>query len=274
MPVGREPFPRGATPGWRLLQPDGTEFFNTFVDVSLKGTSFIPMLETERPVAGFRGLQRRLLVSLKKSQPLTVKELATQFGITPNALRRHLKTLENAGLVHYRAENHGVGGPQFAYALSEAGEALFPRAYSAALADALDQVRAQQGVEGVVRVFHRQWSALAETALPMMAGRSLADRTAVLAELRTKQGYMAESHAQSADESVIREYNCAIRDIAARFPEVCAAEERFFAELLGADVERAGHILEGCNACEYRVREPRTAPATGHGPSTAVEEHA
>jgi DeoR family suf operon transcriptional repressor len=232
------------------------------------------MLDMERPVAGFRGLQRELLVALKKAQPLTVKELATQFGFTPNALRRHLKTLENAGLVSYRAEIRGVGGPQFAYALSDAGEALFPRAYSSALADALEQVRAEQGIEGVVRVFHRQWASLAEAAKPLMAGRTLSERAAVLAEMRTTQGYMAESAERSADESVIREYNCAIRDIAARFPEVCAAEERFFADLLGADVERAGHILEGCNACEYRVRTSTTAPATGHGPSTAVEEQA
>ncbi len=232
------------------------------------------MLDTEHAVAGFRGLQRRLLVALKKAQPLTVKELATQFGFTPNALRRHLKALENGGLIRYRAEIRGVGGPRFAWSLTAEGEALFPRAYSTALADALEQVRAEQGVEGVVRVFQRQWSALADAARPLMAGRSLSERAVVLAELRTRQGYMAESDERSTDESVIREYNCAIRDIAARFPEVCAAEERFFAEMLGASVEREGHILTGCNACEYRVRAPHPAPAVGHGPSTAVEEHA
>ena len=212
------------------------------------------MLDAERPVAGFRGLQRRVLVALKKAQPLTVKELATEFRITPNALRRHLKALETAGVVRYRAEVRGVGGPTFTYSLSEAGEALFPRDYAGALSDALDVVRAEQGIEGVIRVFHRQWSALADAAWPRMEGRTLGERTAVLAELRTSQGYMADSDERSADEAVIREHNCAIRDIAARFPEVCAAEERFFAELLGATVEREAHILEGCNACEYRVR--------------------
>jgi DeoR family suf operon transcriptional repressor len=232
------------------------------------------MLDAEGPVAGFRGLQRRLLVALKKAQPLTVKELATEFGITPNALRRHLKTLETAGVVAYRAQVRGVGGPTFAYSLSEAGEALFPRAYAGALSDALEVVRAEQGIEGVIRVFHRQWASLADAAWPRMAGRTLGERTAVLAELRTKQGYMAEADEQSSDEAVIREYNCAIRDIAARFPEVCAAEERFFAELLGADVERESHILEGCNACGYRVRASITRSPGGPGPSTAVEEQA
>ena len=232
------------------------------------------MLDAERPIAGFRGLQRDVLTALKRAQPLTVKELATTFGITPNALRRHLKALENAGVVHYRAVVRGVGAPTFAYSLSEAGEVLFPRAYASPLSDALDVVRAEQGIEGVIRVFERQWMSLADVARPRMSGRTLAERTAVLAEMRTSQGYMAESDAQSADVSFIREYNCAIRDVAQRFPEVCAAEERFFAELLGASVERESHILEGCNACGYRVRASVTAIRTGRGPSTAVEEQA
>lgn len=232
------------------------------------------MVHTARPVAGFRGLQGRVLLALKKAQPLTVKELATEFGITPNALRRHLKALETMGMVHYRARVRGVGGPTFAYSLSPAGESLFPRAYAGALADALDVVREEQGIEGVIRVFHRQWASLADAASPRMAGRTLGERTAVLAELRTTQGYMAESDAQSSGEAVIREYNCAIRDIAARFPEVCAEEERFFAELLGATVEREAHILDGCNACEYRVRASVTVSPPGHESSRAVEEQA
>ena len=232
------------------------------------------MFDADRSLAGFRGLQRRVLVALKRAQPLTVKELATEFRITPNALRRHLKALETAGVVRYRAQVRGVGGPTFAYSLSDAGEALFPRAYAAALSDALDVVLAEQGIEGVVRVFRRQWASLADAASPRMSGRSLGERAAVLAELRTSQGYMADSDEQSPGEAVIREHNCAIRDIATRFPEVCAAEERFFAELLGASVEREAHILEGCNACEYRVRASVTASPTGPGPSTAVEEQA
>jgi DeoR family suf operon transcriptional repressor len=230
------------------------------------------MLIADGQVQGFRGFQRRVLVALKKAQPLTVKELAAEFKTTPNAVRRHLKSLDTAGLVQYRSVVRGVGGPTFAWSLTDAGEALFPRAYAGALADALEIVRSEAGVEGVVRVFHKQWESLAEEARPRMAGRPLAERTAVLAELRTLQGYMAESEPHAAGEAMIREHNCAIRDVAARFPEVCAAEARFFAELLGADVERESHILEGCNACEYRVHAAVSPPGDGHGTSPAVEE--
>ena len=52
-------------------------------------------------LGGFRGMRAELLVALKKAQPMTAHELGEQFGLTANALRRHLKVLEDDGLVHF-----------------------------------------------------------------------------------------------------------------------------------------------------------------------------
>jgi DeoR family suf operon transcriptional repressor len=232
------------------------------------------MLSAHRPITGFRGLPRKLLVALKKAQPITVKQLADEFKITGNALRRHLKSLEASGLVRYRREARGVGGPRFAYSLTEMGEGLFPRAYAGPLAEALDIVRAERGIEGVVGVFTRHWAALTDPVRDRMASLPLAQRAELLAELRTSQGYMAEAVAAGPGETVIREHNCAIREVAERFPEVCTAEALFFSELLGAPVHREAHILSGCNACEYRVQVPTLARRTERWPSTAVEDQA
>jgi DeoR family suf operon transcriptional repressor len=192
-------------------------------------------------------------VVLKKSQVLTAKELADQFGLTPNALRRHLKELENEGLVRYRREIRGVGGPVFAYSLTEAGEALFPRAYERALTEVLDLVREQQGDEGLVRLFERRWDEIARVARPELERLPVDQRATRLAELLTSLGYMAEARSAAGALPVLTEHNCAIRVIAERFPEVCAAEERFIADLLGAPVTRQAHIAKGANCCEYCV---------------------
>jgi DeoR family transcriptional regulator, suf operon transcriptional repressor len=210
-------------------------------------------------VAGFRGLQAELLVELKKSQPCTVKALARRFRITPNGLRRHLKTLQDGGVVRYRREVHGVGGPMYAYSLTERGEALFPRAYEPLLAEALAVVREQHGIEGVVQIFRRQWGAVSRGDDAGVIALPANVRASHLAQLRTRQGYMAEAEMASATEGTIREHNCAIREVAEQFPEVCEAETQFFAEVLGAVVERQGHILNGCNACEYHVHFPEEA---------------
>ena len=202
---------------------------------------------------GYRGTRGEILTALKMAQPLTAKELADQFGVTPNALRRHLKELEGEGIVRYQREIRGVGGPVFAFSLTEAGEALFPRAYERALSEVLDLVREQQGDEGLVQLFQRRWDDIARVARPELEQLPVDQRATRLAELLTSLGYMAEARPVAGALPVLTEHNCAIRLIAERFPEVCAAEERFIADLLGAPVTRQAHIAKGANCCEYCI---------------------
>jgi DeoR family suf operon transcriptional repressor len=53
--------------------------------------------------------------------------------------------------------------------------------------------------------------------------------------------------------ATLREHHCAVREVAEQFPEICAAEQEFIEQVLGVPVERTGHILRGCPACEYRA---------------------
>ena len=202
---------------------------------------------------GYRGTRGEILTALKMSQPLTAKELADRFGVTPNALRRHLKELENEGIVRYQREIRGVGGPVFAFSLTDAGEALFPRGYERALSEILDLVRQQQGDEGLVQLFQRRWDEIARVARPELERLPVEQRATRLAELLTSLGYKAEARPVAGALPVLTEHNCAIRLIAERFPEVCAAEERFIADLLGAPVTRQAHIAKGANCCEYCI---------------------
>jgi DeoR family suf operon transcriptional repressor len=207
-------------------------------------------------LAGFRGIRGDVLVAVKKSQPVTATELAKEFGLTANALRRHLKELEAEGLITCARQVRGVGAPTLAYSLAGAGEALFPRAYDTTLTTLLDAVREQRGPEAVVELFRAQWEHVAADAKEQLAALPLAERSQLLAELLTSHGYMAETGlAPNADEALIREHNCVLRAVAERFPEVCVAEERFLAEFLGAVVERRKHIASGASCCEYCVRE-------------------
>ena len=197
-------------------------------------------------------------MALKKSQTLTTRELADRIGLTPNALRRHLKELELEGVVHYRREIRGVGGPVFAYSLTESGESLFPKAYDTALSEVLELVRAQRGEEGVVELFQRRWEQVAESTRVELAQLPIGERAARLATLLTSLGYMAEL--REGDSPTLTEHNCAIRLVAERFPEVCDAEERFITEVLGTTVIRQAHIAKGGSCCEYCF-QPGEVPA-------------
>jgi DeoR family transcriptional regulator, suf operon transcriptional repressor len=202
---------------------------------------------------GLKGPRGVVLIELKGARRLTAKELAAKLGISLNAVRHHLKELEAEALVEYERQHRRVGAPAFAYRLTAAGEALFPRRYEAALTELLDHVVEREGRASAVAVLEARYHALTRRLQSELVGATPAERMAAVARLLSDEGYMAEGTASSGTGTLI-EHNCAIQAVAERFPEICAAEARFLAAALGAEVDRHEHILSGCSACEYRVR--------------------
>ena len=202
---------------------------------------------------GYQGMRGAILIELKKAQPLTTKELAFRLSVSLNAVRHHLKDLEHQGMVEYRREHRGVGAPTFAYRLARAAEALFPRRYEAMLAGLLDGLVDRDGRASAVAMLEARYATLANRLQEQLAQTSPAQRLTVVAKLLSEDGYMAEATAD-ASSGTLTEHNCAIQAAAERFPEICAAEAKFLSTVLGAEVSRERHILNGCTACEYRVR--------------------
>ncbi len=210
------------------------------------------MSSTGPQLSAHKGLRGEVLLELKRAQPLTAKQLAETLGVSPNAVRHHLKELEAESLIVYGREQRGVGAPTFAYRLSAAGEALFPRAYEATLTQLLERVAEKAGRGAAVELFEDHYRELTRRVLAELGGAPAPERVALVARLMNEQGYMADWQ-EAAGQFRLAEHNCAIRAVAERFPEVCAAEERFLRDVLGAAVERRTHIASGCNACEYAI---------------------
>jgi len=210
------------------------------------------MTKASSAVAGHRGLRGQVLLEIKKSQPITAKALAALFGVSANAIRRHLKELELEGLIRFGREQHGIGAPAFAYRLTEAGEALFPNGYREALTELLTQVADREGRQAVVEMFEQRYARLASRVRLETGSDSGRGRLDVVARILTEAGYMAEWR-EADGKFHLAERNCAMRAVIERFPEVCAVEQRFLNDVLGADVERQAHIGSGCNACEYVI---------------------
>lgn len=204
-------------------------------------------------VSAMRGIRGEILLALKQSQPRTAKELAEQFGVTPNGLRRYLKELEDDGLVSYERVSKGVGGPSFAFTLTDEAEALFPDDYPAVLTDALAALRERAGSGAVLGVFEQRWQELMEPHRDSLDSLRGDARGEAVAKLLTRAGYMAEWQGASEGGTLVA-HHCAVRAAAVRFPEACDAEARMLAKALGATVERQACIAGGCLTCEYRVR--------------------
>src|SRR2546426_2310424 len=118
------------------------------------------MANLQPQLAAHKGPRGEILVELKRAQPLTAKQLAEKLGVSANAIRHHLKELEAEGLVAYGREHRGVGAPTFAYRLSGAGEALFPRRYEETLTELLQRVTEKAGRSAAVELLEDHYATL------------------------------------------------------------------------------------------------------------------
>src|SRR6266702_48258 len=125
-----------------------------------------------------KGLRGQILVELKCAQPLTAKQLADKLGVSANAVRHHLKELEAGSLIAYGREQRGVGAPTFAYRLSSAGEALFPRAYEATLTQLLERMAEKGGRPAAVELFEDHYRDLTRRAAARSGWQSTTARSA------------------------------------------------------------------------------------------------
>jgi predicted ArsR family transcriptional regulator len=191
---------------------------------------------------------------LKGGPGLTARALIERLGLSPNAVRHHLKELEAAGLVSYERQGGGVGAPSHRYHLTAAGEALFPRRYEDAVSRLLDHVVAHEGRAAAVSVLETKYRELANRLRAELADASPELRLQAVARALESEGYMPELRQNGSSLPMLVEHNCPMQQVAERFPELCEAEARFLAEVLEVEVTRSAHIPSGCGSCEYMLQ--------------------
>jgi predicted ArsR family transcriptional regulator len=184
----------------------------------------------------FFGTTRGQVVQLLRRASRTVEELAGALGLTDNAVRAHLATLERDGLVSQQGLRRGVGKPAYAYGLTSEAERLFPKAYGPVL-QALLGVLAERlppaEVELVLReVGRRLASGTPSTDDPPR--RRAEQAVALLNDL----GGLAELE-QRNGTATIRGYNCPLAAVVREHPEICGLVETLLAELIGAPVQES-----------------------------------
>src|SRR5215210_741119 len=85
----------------------------------------------------FASTRGQIIILLRRATR-TVEELAQILGLTDNAVRAHLASLERDGLVEQSGARRGSGKPAFTYDLSAEAEGLFPKPYTSVLSAILD----------------------------------------------------------------------------------------------------------------------------------------
>jgi DeoR family suf operon transcriptional repressor len=208
-----------------------------------------------------RGPRSDILIALKRDASVTIRDLTELLTLSLNAVRHHLKELEADGLVEFDLEHKGVGAPARVYRLTPKGHALFPRRYLETLTGVLALVEERGGRPAAVSILEAHFDELAARLADQLEGRTAEERLDIVTRALAAEGYMPEWRGAGQWSVTLREHNCAIQAVAERYPEICAAEQRFLERVLSAAVDRKAHILGGCSMCEYHLQFEAYRPA-------------
>ncbi|MBW4655163.1 MAG: iron-sulfur cluster biosynthesis transcriptional regulator SufR [Kaiparowitsia implicata GSE-PSE-MK54-09C] len=212
-----------------------------------------------------------ILDYLLKQGHASAHTVAEQIGISPQAVRRHLKDLEEEALIEHRPLQEGMGRPSYVYQLTQKGRDRLPERYDDFALSLLTTLAETVGKDKVGDILRMQWQRKALDYCQQVGSGSLQERLARLVALRQAEGYMAEWHpvvsgdevpasasadaGAAGDRFVITEYNCAISQIAESFPSVCGHElELFQMALQDCSVERTHWIVDGEHRCGYLIQ--------------------
>ena len=178
---------------------------------------------------------RGRIVSLLRGKVSTVNELAQELGLTDNAVRAHLLSLERDGLIRQSGTQRGYRKPHFAYELTPEAESLFPKAYDALLNQLITVLKGRltpEALEGVLREVGRS---LAPSETSTQSDGDLESRAQRALEVLKALGGAARIEKEE-DKLFIRSGSCPLAAAVAEHPEVCRLAEALVAEITGATV--------------------------------------
>ncbi len=200
---------------------------------------------------------RRALVNLlKQDGPQDAASMAERLGVTAMAVRQHLYTLQEEGLVGHQTQARPVGRPAKLWHLTEAADALFPDAHAELAVSLLSTLREAVGETGLEKILSaRARVMIASYGHKLFRRRGLKGRIEGLAAIRSEEGYMASAERDANGIWWLMENHCPICSAARECQGLCAIEQQVFQAVLGdsVTVERTEHILKGARRCAYRI---------------------
>lgn len=200
--------------------------------------------------------QDKILYQIKRLGPQSVKSLARTLNVTTMGIRQHIALLAADGLiVALPEEPQPRGRPAKPWKLTEKGHQRFPDGHAKVTADLILSVRELLGESAMDKIIEQR---TVETFELYRRGlkkyKTLASKISHLAELRTKEGYMAEVLEQDG-EFILSEHHCPICIAAKSCQGFCRSELDVFQKLFAgsASVVREDYILNGARRCSYRI---------------------
>lgn len=173
------------------------------------------------------------VLSLLRRGSRTVDEIASALGITDNAVRLHVASLERDGVVEQRGLRPTGGKPALTYDVAPAAEHMFTKAYIPVLTQlvgVLAERMAPADLEAVLRDVGRRLAAGRGRA-----GGDLRARAEAAATVLTELGGVVDVEAD-AGSLFLRGFSCPLGDAVRAHPATCQAIQSLVSQIIGEEV--------------------------------------
>ena len=196
------------------------------------------------------------LTLMLRQGELTAAQLADALSVSVQVMRRHLRSLEEEGLVEASPATEGPGRPSNRWRLTPAGRRQFPNGSEHFALGLLSSMATSLPSELVDQLLQQQAADKASDYRRLIGEGTLQERLERLVELRRREGYVAEYRPNPDGEGwVISEFHCSVMKIAEQFPCVCDQELQLIRHTFpDCRVERVHWLLDGGHACGFLLQ--------------------
>lgn len=178
--------------------------------------------------------RRSILASVRRG-PVTIPDLVGATGLSVNAVRFHLGSLEAEGLVsrHGTQRSATPGKPASLYMVTQEADLRFSRAYAPVLAACIAELRHSVPARQVIPFLHRVGKRLGAAAVTRK--KSLALRVKAASDFLNAIGGVT-TVGRSRDGYRIVGQGCPLAAVVKEEPCTCAAVEALISEIVGRRV--------------------------------------
>lgn len=194
------------------------------------------------------GDTRSKILEILRVAPHTAVDLATDLGLTNNAVRQHLASLGAHGLVEHAGVRRETGGkPAQLYALSPTGEELFPKGYAAVLVGIIDELGSVPTGLAPEELLRRTGERLA-AQVKVPPSVDFAGRVGIAADALHALGGDMEVERIADDVWQMRASGCPLAAVVAERPVACELVRSFIRGVTGGYVSECCGQSESCAA--------------------------
>ncbi|QEY32976.1 iron-sulfur cluster biosynthesis transcriptional regulator SufR [Synechococcus sp. RSCCF101] len=196
-----------------------------------------------------------VLAVLLRLGECSAADLASELGLSVQILRRHLRSLQESGLVESTPTPTGPGRPCNRWTLTRQGRSRFPdasEAFALDLLDSLVQHLPKSTLQGLLEQQLHDKALHYSRAIP---SGDLESRVQQLVHLRRQEGHLSEASPEPDGPGWrISEMHCSVARIAEQHPIICDLELKLIRALFpDCRVERVHWRLQEGHSCGFRL---------------------